>query len=132
MRALTLALILGGLLAATGAQAGTTPLISNCGKFVAKPKQMTLFCADLGGFLEKLRWRSWGSARASATGIASVNDCSPYCAAGHFHSYPITVTGGRLMKCGATWHYNLLTVTFTGARPKGLLKVNRFPLTCRD
>lgn len=34
---------------------------------------------------------SWGPQLASATGTEHVNDCIPYCAAGHFHSYPVNV-----------------------------------------
>ena len=131
MRTLILALILAACAAASSAQAGAVPVISDCGKFSAKPKEITLFCADAGAVLRNLSWSSWGGAKASATGIKSANDCSPNCAAGHFHSYPVAVAAGRLTKCGLSWHYNLLTVRFTRTPPKGQDRVNTFTFTCK-
>ena len=59
----------------------------------------TLACADFNDYLTGLAWKSWGPRLASATGTEHVNDCVPYCAAGHFHSYPVNVvlwgSGGR-------------------------------------
>ncbi|HEV2592030.1 MAG TPA: hypothetical protein VGU02_09060, partial [Gaiellaceae bacterium] len=61
--------------------------IWNCGPLVSAPKTLTLACADANYGLASLAWRSWGRGTATAHGKASANDCNPYCAAGHFHSY---------------------------------------------
>jgi len=60
--------------------------INNCGPLVSKPVQLVLACGDGNYYLSGLRWSGWGSATAAATGKAVANDCTPYCAAGHFHS----------------------------------------------
>ncbi|HMI27195.1 MAG TPA: hypothetical protein VK594_22155, partial [Streptosporangiaceae bacterium] len=56
-----------------------------------RPGRYTLACADGNDYLSGLAWTSWGPRLASATGTEHVNDCVPYCAAGHFHSYPVNV-----------------------------------------
>ncbi|MFZ3474325.1 hypothetical protein ACODT3_04460 [Streptomyces sp. 4.24] len=59
-----------------------------------RPAEYLLACGDGNNRLVGLRWDSWGSRTATATGTDMVNDCRPYCAAGRFHGYPVTVTLG--------------------------------------
>ncbi|MCJ0869555.1 hypothetical protein [Streptomyces sp. AP-93] len=56
-----------------------------------RPKEYLLACGDGNNRLVGLQWDTWGPASATATGIDMVNDCRPYCAAGRFHAYPVTV-----------------------------------------
>lgn len=57
-----------------------------------RPQEYLLACGDGNNRLVDLRWDTWGPASATATGTDMVNDCRPYCAAGRFHAYPVTVT----------------------------------------
>ncbi|MGW6691604.1 hypothetical protein [Streptomyces sp. NPDC054961] len=57
-----------------------------------RPAEYILACGDGNNRLVGLRWDTWGSKTATATGIDMVNDCVPYCAAGRFRAYPVTVT----------------------------------------
>ncbi|CAM5649733.1 hypothetical protein SAVIM338S_06491 [Streptomyces avidinii] len=57
-----------------------------------RPQEYILACGDGNNRLVDLRWESWGSRTATATGTDMVNDCRPYCAAGRFRAYPVTVT----------------------------------------
>ncbi|MCB5181564.1 hypothetical protein [Streptomyces antimicrobicus] len=57
-----------------------------------RPKEYLLACGDGNNQLVSLRWTSWGSRTATATGTDMVNDCRPYCAAGRFRAYPVQVT----------------------------------------
>ncbi|MFE9259115.1 hypothetical protein [Streptomyces sp. NPDC006879] len=57
-----------------------------------RPTEYLLACGDGNNRLVDLRWDSWGSRTAKATGTDMVNDCRPYCAAGRFRPYPVTVT----------------------------------------
>ncbi|MEU9144967.1 hypothetical protein [Streptomyces sp. NPDC048349] len=57
-----------------------------------RPQEYLLACGDGNNRLVDLRWDSWGPATATATGTDMVNDCRPYCAAGRFRPYPVTVT----------------------------------------
>jgi hypothetical protein len=109
---------------------GTQAWIWNCGPLVAQPKSVILACADGNYELEALHWRSWGHATATATGKASANDCTPYCAAGHFHTYAVTVMVSKLGKCGSARTYARLTIVYAGARPKGIAKRDVHTLSC--
>ncbi|MER5485346.1 hypothetical protein ABT024_19270 [Streptomyces sp. NPDC002812] len=57
-----------------------------------RPTEYILACGDGNNRLVGLRWDSWGPGSATATGTDMVNDCRPYCAAGRFRAYPVTVT----------------------------------------
>ncbi|MEU8938424.1 hypothetical protein OHU17_32690 [Streptomyces goshikiensis] len=57
-----------------------------------QPEEYLLACGDGNSRLVRLQWEKWGSKNATATGTNLVNDCRPYCAAGRFHPYPVTVT----------------------------------------
>ncbi|MCY0934950.1 hypothetical protein [Streptomyces sp. H34-S4] len=60
-----------------------------------RPGEYLLACGDGNNRLVDLRWETWGSSTATATGTDMVNDCRPYCAAGRFRAYPVTVTLGN-------------------------------------
>ncbi|MDX2393657.1 MULTISPECIES: hypothetical protein [unclassified Streptomyces] len=57
-----------------------------------RPEEYLLACGDGNNRLVDLHWKTWGSNTATATGTDMVNDCRPYCAAGRFRPYPVTVT----------------------------------------
>ncbi|MFJ3175884.1 hypothetical protein ACIPJK_34640 [Streptomyces roseus] len=57
-----------------------------------RPEEYLLACGDGNNRLVNLRWNSWGQRTATASGTDMVNDCTPYCAAGRFRAYPVTVT----------------------------------------
>ncbi|MCP3753532.1 hypothetical protein [Streptomyces sp. TBY4] len=57
-----------------------------------RPTEYILACGDGNNRLVELRWDTWGPGTATATGTDMVNDCRPYCAAGRFRAYPVTVT----------------------------------------
>ncbi|THA49832.1 hypothetical protein [Streptomyces sp. A1136] len=61
-------------------------------KAQVRPDEYLLACGDGNNNLVRLRWETWGPRVATATGTDMVNDCRPYCAAGRFHPYPVTVT----------------------------------------
>jgi hypothetical protein len=88
---------------------------------LVKPKTFILTCADANSDLGKLSWTSWTPGLASATGKLEVNDCNPYCAAGHFHAYPAVVVfwGDAAVKNHPGEHaYTDLTLILTGSRPR--------------
>jgi hypothetical protein len=109
---------------------GATAWIWNCGPLVSSPKELILACADANYGLASMRWHGWGHTTATATGEARANDCNPYCAAGHFHSYPVTVSATGLRRCGSARTYTRLTITYAGARPKGIAKRDVHMLAC--
>ena len=85
---------------------------------MVRPKSFVLACADGNSALQKLAWSTWAPGLASAKGTLVQNDCTPYCAAGHFHSYPALVVLWGSKAIGHGEHaYTRLTMILTGARP---------------
>ncbi|MFD0395698.1 hypothetical protein ACFQ3Z_41165 [Streptomyces nogalater] len=81
--------------------------------------------------LTGLRWSEWGPGEATAVGVNVVNDCEPYCAAGTFHSYPVTVRldGAKPWKDRpGVDHYTRISLTYPGDRPEGYQQVMSYPL----
>jgi hypothetical protein len=109
---------------------GTTPTIPDCFGQVVAPRELTLACGDGSLWVGGLRWRGWGTGTASAVGMAHANDCKPYCAAGHFHAYPVEVAASRPAAClGGRRQYTRLALRYTVApRPGvGATETERFP-----
>ncbi|HVT71324.1 MAG TPA: hypothetical protein VHF26_26500 [Trebonia sp.] len=84
-----------------------------------EPSSFVLACADGNAGLTGLHWSEWAPGAAAGTGTEYVNDCQPYCAAGHFHNYPVEVrlTGRYLVAPDKPFSYGRITLTYTGARP---------------
>ena len=113
------ALIACGALAAT-AGAGPGALPDCAGKLQVKPKEVVFTCADAGFSAGKLTWIGWGGKTAAAVGTASVNDCTPTCVAGHFHTYRIVLLATGSQRCpGGRSAYTTVTYGFLGPSPFG-------------
>lgn len=85
---------------------------------MVRPKSFVLACADGNSAVQKLAWSTWAPGLASAKATLVQNDCTPYCAAGHFHSYPALVVLWGSKAIGHGEHaYTRLTMILTGARP---------------
>ncbi len=121
-------LALTGLTLSSPAQAApvrTTPVSAQTVVFdcpgqhaMVRPKDFVLACADGNSALKKLAWSAWAPGLASAKATLVQNDCTPYCAAGHFHSYPALVVLWGSKAIGHGEHaYTRLTMILTGARP---------------
>ncbi len=96
----------------------SVPVVVNCGmQAQTHPHQFILACADGGAYLDGLSWAAWGSSSAFADGAYVLNDCVPYCADGHFHSFPVLVAlwgaEPRPGHAGQTY-FTHLTIIFTG------------------
>ena len=90
------------------------------GRPQARPGSYTLACGDGNSYLTRLSWMSWTPRLASATGVQEQNDCIPYCAAGHFHGYPVDVIfwgSAALHGDPGTLRYTTVTLLYPGIRP---------------
>jgi hypothetical protein len=109
------------------ASAGTVPaghysvrtVVLDCrGHPQVRPGRYTLACGDGNDYLTGLAWRSWTPGLASATGTEHVNGCVPYCAAGHFRSYPVDVVLWGSRAAGPGQHrYTKVTMLYPGVHP---------------
>jgi len=92
--------------------------IPDClGKPQVRPVSVVLACADANFGVRKLHWSGWGGATARATGVAYANDCKPYCAAGHFHTYPAVLVASGREVCHGVPSYARLRISFPGTSP---------------
>jgi hypothetical protein len=106
------------------------PTIPNCGSAAVAPKALTLACADANYGLVRMSWQAWGAAATAGMGSASANDCTPYCAAGHFHTYPVTATASSLRTCHGRRQYTLLVLRYPGKRPPGIARTDTWKFPC--
>ncbi len=116
---LAVALAAAGVLAAA-AEAGPRALPDCVGKLQVKPREVIFTCADAGFSAQKLTWIAWGGTTAVAVGQASVNDCTPTCVAGHFHTYRIVLLATGSQRCpGGRLAYKAVEYGFIGPSPFG-------------
>ena len=111
----------GSAAAASGLFSERTVVINCLGQPEQRPDAFTLACADGNDYLTGLSWTSWTPRLASGYGTQHENDCIPYCAAGHFHAYPVLVMlwgSDALRSSPGTQHYTRMTLIYPGARPK--------------
>lgn len=101
------------LFAACCAAAAPPVTVPNCGVDQTKPPALTIACGDGNDYLKSLHWTLWSATAAKATGTEEVNDCQPYCAAGKFHSYPVTVTLDHVR----AHRFTRIHLHYTGERP---------------
>ena len=121
MRTALLAVAFAAALAAAARAAPTAPTIPDCFAQVVAPKAMVLACGDGNLSLEGLTWHGWGTETATATGNARANDCDPYCAAGTFRTYPVSVTASDPHTClGGRRQYTHLEWSTQAKPPPGL------------
>ncbi len=64
-----------------------------------RPASIVVACADANFYVDHIRWSSWRATGATGRGTAHLNDCTPNCAAGHFHAFPITVRLSKVVQC---------------------------------
>jgi hypothetical protein len=96
-----------------------------------RPTDFILACGDGNSVLTKLNWTKWTDQTAVAEGMNAVNDCKPYCAAGTFRSYPVTVRLDRpepWKRDPNVMQFTRMTLTFSDARPEGFNQVMTYPL----
>jgi hypothetical protein len=122
--ALALGLGVGGAASATAVtspHSERTVVVGCLGRAEVRPGNLTLACADGNDYLTGLSWTSWTPKLASGSGVQVANDCIPFCAAGHFHRYPVLVVlwgPAALRDDPGSLRYTQITVIYPGARPE--------------
>jgi hypothetical protein len=118
--ALAFALLTMSVGAPVAAASDAMALADCAGRPVVKPRVVVLTCADAGVSAGQLSWTGWGSTFAAGVGIASVNDCSPDCADGHFHKYRIVLIANGRERCSSgQMAYARVTYAWIGRSPYG-------------
>jgi hypothetical protein len=88
-------------------------------KAEVEPSSFVLACGDGGNGLTSVHWTKWAPADAVGVGTEYLNDCTPNCASGHFHNYPVDISlaGSDLVAQNEPFAYTRITLDYTGARP---------------
>jgi hypothetical protein len=82
-----------------------------------RPARIILACGDGNAIALGLTWQRWGATRAAGTGALSLNDCTPDCAEGHFHSYPARFTLSDTVRAAGRSFFVKVAIRFTGKVP---------------
>ena len=97
-----------------------------------RPAEVTFACADANFYATGLSWSHWGTADAEATGVGHQNDCTPNCAAGHFHTFPLSVHLSRPVVCvkRGRRQFSRIAWRFTAAKPAQAARSDGETLPC--
>ncbi len=107
-----------------GCVPGSTPSV--------RPRQVIVACGDANFYFTNLAWSAWNATHAVAGGIAHLNDCKPYCAAGHFHTYKVVVTLTLPKSCKTGGReYTRMSWRYLLAKPAGQPRSSSQSLPCR-
>ena len=69
------------------------------GKLAVRPTQVVFACGDGNVYATGAVWSRWGQQFATATATLHANDCTPYCAAGHFHTSAAVLVVAGSQQC---------------------------------
>jgi hypothetical protein len=96
-----------------------------------RPSEVVFACGDGNFYATGLHWSRWSRADADAAGTGHQNDCTPSCAAGRFHTYPLTVRLSRPVTCvRGRREFSRLAWRFTAAKPAGVPRAGAETLPC--
>ncbi len=124
-----LALVAVAAAASAAAPAARAPGFVGCRSFVSRtatalvrPRSIMIACGDGNFYATGLTWTRWDAQRAEGTGVGHQNDCTPYCAAGHFHTYRLALRLDEVARCGSRkeLQFTRVTWTFPGAKSAGV------------
>lgn len=103
-----------------GAATYATVLVNCFGQPRVIPGDVLLACGDGNDRLGGLYWTSWDRDSAVGSGYEEVNDCDPYCAAGTFHTFAVTVRLSGNVAWPGDPHlrrYTTLTISYLNRQP---------------
>jgi hypothetical protein len=64
-----------------------------------EPDKVIVACGDGNFFVKDIEWTKWTRKKAHGYGKGRLNDCTPNCAQGKFHSYKVTLTATKPVTC---------------------------------
>jgi hypothetical protein len=130
------------LFAASGASAALAAVPGVTGEGPAAPKvrpRQIGYTADGSGFFAgaqkvsktnfgSIHWSQWNKKKALGSGGNWLNDCKPYCAAGHFHGYPVTLKLTTPKVVAGKHVFTKMIVTYTNTLPSHAVKTTTWTL----
>ena len=108
---------------AVAARGAALPSFAGCtaSQPVVRPSSIVVACGDGNFFLSDITWSRWTSTSAAGRGTGHQNDCKPYCAAGHFHTYAVSIRLSRPETCRhGRREFTRFTYRFVSRKPAGV------------
>jgi len=87
-----------GAVAAPAATSTQVKVISSCTAATYQPTKYIFYCADANAGMKHASYDWWTAKTAHGTATFYYNDCTPNCAAGHFHFVKAEFTLFRVVK----------------------------------
>ena len=110
--------------------AGASPVYvaaEGCRGHRYKPRKVILACADANLYVTGLRYSSYGSREAKATGVFHQNDCTPDCAGGRFHEHGGSIRFFGVIACAnGRRYFARARYSFPGRGGKGTADIEPF------
>jgi hypothetical protein len=129
------AVLLAAVATAGSSAAAPAPKLAGCvpgTPATVRPKKVIVACGDANFYFTNLAWSSWNAKHAIGNGIANVNDCTPTCAAGHFHTYRATLTLTRPRSCSnGLREFTRMAWLLHASPPAGIKPKGSQALPCR-
>ena len=97
---------------------------------VVRPQSIVFACGDGNFYATSLHWSRWTTTEAVAQGVGHQNDCKPYCAAGHFHAFPLTVRLSHVVSC-VRGKRVFAEIAWDGVRIVGIPRAGSETFPCR-
>lgn len=97
-----------------------TVIVSCENKNQVRPRSYVLACGDGSSYFTRLRWSSWTSSEATATGRFLLNGCSPNCAQGKWYNSQVLIVlwkASAMPRHPGQRQFLRMTVIYTGQRP---------------
>jgi hypothetical protein len=129
--AVALALGLVSVQAGAAPRTPTTRVLPCVGAAQVRPGKYVLACGDGNFYVTSLRWVRWSASVGIARGNATLNDCQPNCAEGHFHSTPADLVFSDPVRRSAGELFSIVTVLDATRLPGSSrsIVVQQLPLT---
>jgi hypothetical protein len=91
--------------ALTAASAQVYIAANGCSGYAYKPSRVVFACADGNVYATGLKYTTYGSREARASGLIHVNNCTPNCAAGRFRTSSSSVRFYKAVTCADRRRY---------------------------
>ena len=106
---------------ATPSQPSPTRLLGCHGtRAEIRPAYILVACGDANFYVNHVEWSRWTATTSLGAAIAHQNDCRPFCAAGHFRAYRVTIRLFRPEICRSGRLFTRFTYVFVNATPAGI------------
>jgi Bacterial Ig domain len=91
-----------------------------------RPLKIIVACGDGNFFITNLRWSRWNNTEAVGTGLGHQNLCSPDCARGRFHTYPVAVRLSKPAACAGVRLFTRLSYRYLKAKPSRISRTGTY------